>query len=181
MPLPLGHAAIGFAAHSLCRTNGSPSGRWKTLLGILIVSNLPDLDVALGIVFRGNGNAFHRGPTHSLIFALIGGFLTYRVWAYSSQLPKLSFRICFLLLLSHVAADFVFTGSPISFVWPIAVNWSDGYTGLRHVISMVLFGNYQDAKIIIGCTILILLHRTFMGFGMLKSDRKLKNIFQIRN
>ena len=115
MPLPIGHAAIGFAIDSLYSTNESRFGQWKALLGILIVSNLPDVDVVLGIIFHGNGNVFHRGPTHSLIFALIGGFLASGVWRLWSQLPKFSFRICFLFILSHILADSVFTSSSISF------------------------------------------------------------------
>ena len=179
MPLPIGHAAIGFATHSLCSTNESSFGQWKALLGILIFSNLPDVDVVLGIIFHGNGNVFHRGPTHSLIFALFGGFLASGVWRLWSQLPKFSFRTCFLPILSHVVADFVFTSSPISFFWPITVNWSDGTSGLRHVVNLVLFGNYQDAKIIIGCAFLILLHRRLLGFGMLKNGQKLKSVFRL--
>ncbi len=179
MPLPIGHAAIGFTTHSLCSANESGFRRWKALLGIVIVSNLPDMDVVLGIVFHGNGNVFHRGPTHSLIFALIGGFLASRVWKLWSQLPRFSFRICFLLILSHVVADFVFTSSPVSFFWPTSVNWIDGYSGLRHVVNLVLFGNYQDARIIIGCAFLIVLHRTLLGFGLLKNGQKLKSIFRL--
>ena len=179
MPLPIGHAAIGFTTLGLCGATDSRFGRWKSLLGILIFSNLPDVDVILGIVFHGNGNVFHRGPTHSLIFALIGGFLASRVWKLWSELPRFSFRICFLLILSHVVADFVFTSSPISFFWPITVNWIDGYSGLRHVVNLVLFGNYQDARIIIGCAFLIVLHRTLLGFGLLKNGQKLKSIFRL--
>ncbi len=55
MPLPLGHAVIGFATHRLRGANGPRSGRWKTLLGIVILSNLPDVDVVFGIVFRMKG------------------------------------------------------------------------------------------------------------------------------
>lgn len=171
MPLPIGHAAIGFTTHSLCSANGSGFCRWKALLGILILSNLPDVDVVLGIILHGNGNVFHRGPTHSLIFALIGGFLASRVWELWSQLPRFSFRICFLLILSHVVADFVFTSSPISFWWPISVNWIDGYSGLSHVVNLVLYGNYQDTKIIIECAFLIVLHRTLLGFGIPKNAK----------
>ena len=160
MPLPIGHATIGFTAYSLLSGNGSSLGRWKAPLGILILSNLPDVDVVLGIVLQGNGNAFHRGPTHSLIFALIAGFLASRVWELWLQSPRLSFRICFLLILSHILADAVFTSSPISFFWPVTVNWSGGHSGLRHVVNLVLFGNYQDLTIILGCAFLILLHRT---------------------
>ena len=165
MPLPIGHATIGFTAYSLLSGNGSSLGRWKAPLGILILSNLPDVDVVLGIVLQGNGNAFHRGPTHSLIFAFIAGFLASRVWELWLQGPRLSFRICFLLILSHILADAIFTSSPISFFWPVTVNWSGGHSGLSHVVHLVLFGNTQDLTIIFGCAFLILLHRTLKEFG----------------
>ena len=166
MPLPIGHATIGFTAYSLFCRNGSSLGRWKAPLGILILSNLPDVDVVIGIVLQGNGNAFHRGPTHSLIFALIAGFLASRVWDLWSQWPRLSFRTCFILILSHILADAVFTSSPVSFFWPFVVNWSGGHSGLTHVVNLVLFGNYQDVTIIFGCAFLILLHRTLsVRFG----------------
>jgi len=171
MPLPIAHSAIGFATHNLCSADEPGLTRWKAVAGIVLLSNLPDVDVLLGIVFYGNGNVFHRGPTHSLVFALIGGFLASRVLGLWSQFPKLNFRICFLLILSHVIADSVFTNSPISFLWPITVNWSGGYIGLRHVVNLVLFGNYQDAKIIIGCGFVILLRRTLLGFETFGYDQ----------
>ena len=179
MPLPIGHTAIGFTTHSFCNENESSSGRWKVLLGILILANLPDVDVLLGIIFMGNGNVFHRGPTHSLIFALIGGFLASRVCRLWPQLPKFSFRICFLFILSHVVADFVFTNSPISFFWPITVSWSTGHSGLGDVVNLVLFGNYRDGKIMIGCASLVLLHRTLMALGIASRVRKLKSVFRV--
>jgi hypothetical protein len=70
-----------------------------------------------------------------------------------------------MLILSHILADSVFTSSPVSFFWPVAVNWSSGHSGLRHVVNSVLFGNYQDVTIILGCAFLILLHQTLKGFG----------------
>jgi inner membrane protein len=168
MPLPVAHSAIGFATHNLCNADESGLSRWKALAGIVLLSNLPDLDVLLGIALYGNGNVFHRGPSHSLVFALIGGFLASRVWGLRLQLPKLSFRICSLLILSHVVADLVLTNSPVSFFWPIMVNWTDGHVGLRHVVNLILFGNYQDAKIIIGSVSFILLRRTLLRFGALR-------------
>jgi membrane-bound metal-dependent hydrolase YbcI (DUF457 family) len=167
MPLPIAHSAIGFTTYSLCGTNESGSSRLKALLGILVLSSLPDVDVVLGIILHGNGNVFHRGPTHSLVFALIGGFLTSRALKLWPQSPEFSFRICFLLILSHVVADSVFTSSPVSFFWPITVNWTGGYIGLKHVVDLVLFGNHRDAEIIVGCGIVILLHRTFGDLGHL--------------
>ena len=165
MPLPIGHAVIGFSAQSLFSAEESGFGRWKALLGILILSNLPDVDVLLGIIFHGNGNVFHRGPTHSLMFAVIGGFLATRVLRLWSQLPTFNFKTCFLLILSHVVTDLVFTPSPVSFFWPMTVNWSGGHIELRHVVNLVLFGNYRDAEIIIGCLFLIFLHRALLKFG----------------
>jgi len=165
MSLPIGHATIGFTAYSLFCRDGSSLGRWKVSLGILVLSNLPDVDVVLGIVLRGNGSAFHRGPTHSLIFAFIAGFLACKVWELWSPWPRLSFRTCFILILSHILADSVFTSSPISFFWPVIVNWSGGHSELGDVVNLVLFGNYQDVPIILGCGLLILLHRTFKEFG----------------
>ena len=180
MPLPIAHAAIGLTTYTLCRANESDFCRWKVLLGILIFSNLPDVDVVLGIVFQGNGNVFHRGPTHSLIFAFLGGFLAFGAWGLWSRLPKFSFRICFLLALSHIVGDFLFTSSPISFCWPITVNWVDGHSGLSHVVNLVLFGNHEDAKIIIGSALLILVHRTLGRYGVLKNGQRLKSIFRLR-
>ena len=179
MPLPIGHAAIGFATHRFCNGNESSCSRWKILLGILIVPNLPDVDVVLGIVFTGNGNVFHRGPTHSMVFALIGGFLASGLWRLCSQLPKFSFRICFLLILSHIFADSVFTSSPISFFWPIKVYWNAGYSGLADVVNLVLFGNHRDGKIIVGCASLVLVHRTLLAFGVLRRAQKLKNVLRL--
>jgi hypothetical protein len=166
MPLPIGHAVIGFTTRRIFSAKESGGGGWKTLLAVLLLSNLPDVDVLLGIVFQGNGNVFHRGPTHSLMFAFVGGFLATRILELWSRLPKSSFRICFLLILSHVMADLAFTSSPVSFFWPVTVNWSYGTIELRHVVNLVLFGNYRDAEIIIGCVFVIILHRTVPKFGM---------------
>jgi len=55
MSLPIGHATIGFTVYSLFCGYGSSLGRWKVPLGILILSNLPDMDVVFGIVLQGNG------------------------------------------------------------------------------------------------------------------------------
>jgi hypothetical protein len=70
-----------------------------------------------------------------------------------------------MLILSHTLADSVFTSSPVSFFWPVIVNWSGGHSGLRDAVNLVLFGNHQDVTIIFGCGLIILLHRTLKGFG----------------
>ena len=70
MPLPMGHTAIGLATYELSVNNNSALNRLKIIIFLAIFTNLSDLDVIVGLIIKWNGNAFHRGPTHSLVFAL---------------------------------------------------------------------------------------------------------------
>ena len=139
MPLPLGHAAIGFATHSLISNDHSRFNKWRVAIFIVILSNLPDLDVLLGLILQNNGSAFHRGPTHSILFALIMGFAASRSSKFWSRIPMVSFKICFMLILSHVVADYFLTDSPVSFYWPFEVNWLSDSSGWSNVMHTVLF------------------------------------------
>ena len=159
MPLPIGHTAIGLATYELSNNNNSALNNLKIFIFLTILANMPDFDVIFGLLIKWNGNAFHRGPTHSLIFALIMGFLASRAWKFSSQIPRMSFDIYFLIILSHILADLFFTISPVSFFWPIEVSWSSGYSGWSDVLTSVFFRGYQDFVVIIGSAILIILIR----------------------
>jgi hypothetical protein len=163
MPLPLGHAVLGFTAHDLCSKDASVFHQWKLALFVLVLANLPDVDVVIGLLFQGNGNAFHRGPTHSLFFALLMGVLASVAWRIWSQIPRVSFRICFLVILSHVLADSAFTASSISLFWPLEVNWSSGYSGWRDIMGSVFLKGYQDVGIIIGCGAVMILDKLLKG------------------
>ena len=164
MPLPMGHAAIGLATYELDTNNNSALSRFNTFIFLTILANLPDFDVIVGLLIKWNGNAFHRGPTHSLVFALIMGFLASRAWKFSSQIPRIKFRICFLIILSHVLADFFFTSSPVSFFWPFKVSWSSGYSGWSDILTSIFFLEFQDVSIIIGSIISIILIRMIRGY-----------------
>ena len=157
MPLPLGHSAIGFAAHSLISNNKGNFNKWQMAIFIIILSNLPDIDVLFGLILQNNGSAFHRGPTHSILFAFVMGYVaskSSKIWSY---IPVVSFKTCFILICSHVVADYLFTSSPVSFYWPIEVNFSTGNSGWSHVLHTVVFGAAQDAGILLVCTIIIIL------------------------
>jgi membrane-bound metal-dependent hydrolase YbcI (DUF457 family) len=73
---------------------------------VLVLSIIPDADILLGV------STLHRGPTHSLIFALIvlaPFFVVYR----RKAVPY------FLALISHAAiADFI-VGGNIMLFWPL--------------------------------------------------------------
>ena len=159
MPLPMGHTAIGLAAYELSTNNNSKKNSIKLIIFLIILANLPDLDVIVGLLIKWNGNAFHRGPTHSILFALIMGLLASRAWKFSYHIPKIKFGVCFLIIFSHVLADFFFTRSPVSFFWPFEVSWSSGYSGWGDVLNTVLFQGVQDTGIIIGSVFSIILIR----------------------
>ena len=164
MPLPLGHAAIGLTAHDVCSKDDSAFSRWKVFIFVVVLANLPDIDVVIGLVLQGNGCIFHRGPTHSLFFALFMGCVASVAWKFWSQVPKMRFGMCFLLILSHVLADFFFTSSQVSFFWPFEVNWATGYSGWIDVTNSVFLQAFQDTGIIVACGLIMILTRLTRGY-----------------
>lgn len=159
MPLPLGHTAAGLAIHDLYAKSNKNGHPWKTLIYVIVLTNLPDIDVLVGLVVRGNGNFFHRGPTHSLLFALVMAFIASNAWKCWSKIPKISPPLCFLLVLSHVLADALLTTSPVSFWWPQELNLSVGHSGWRDIIESVLFGAFRDLGTIVLSGAVIFLNR----------------------
>lgn len=150
MPLPIGHTAIGLATFELNTNNNSTLYSLKIIIFLTILANLPDFDVIVGLLLKCNGNAFHRGPTHSLIFALIMGFFASRAWKFSSQIPRMKFEICFFIILSHILTDFLFTSYPVSFFWPFEISWISGLNGCGEVLTSMFFQGSLDFGIIIG-------------------------------
>jgi membrane-bound metal-dependent hydrolase YbcI (DUF457 family) len=159
MPLPLGHTAAGLAIHDVYAKGRSSLGLWKTLLFVTVLTNLPDLDVLVGLIVRGNGNFFHRGPTHSLLFALIMAFLISNSWRCWSRIPRVSYLLCFSLIFSHIVADALLTAAPVSFWYPLELNSSMGHSGWREVITSVFFGAFRDLGIIVVSALVLLLNR----------------------
>ena len=159
MPLPLGHTAVGLAIHDFCAKGKSTPSLGKTLIVVMILANLPDIDVLIGLMIHGNGDYFHRGPTHSFVFALVMALIASNAWRCWSRIPKVSYILSFSLVLSHLLADAVLTTSPVSFWWPFEVSSSAGYSGWREVIEIVLFGAFRDLGTIIASGMVIFLNR----------------------
>ena len=154
MPLPLGHTAIGLATYETFQTaDQRTSSRWGVLIAITVLANLPDVDILVGLLLRGNGNVFHRGPTHSLLFALLAGYSASQLWRLWGRVPRLGFALCFGLVFSHVLADMVFTTAPVSLFWPFQVYWSPGVSDWGAVAYAVVFQSIQDAAIIMSAAI----------------------------
>ena len=159
MPSPLGHTALGLAIHELHSRGTSNSSLRKTLILVSLFANLPDIDIIIGLIMHGNGGIFHRGFTHSLLFALVMPILASNAWRCWSRIPKLSYLWCFLLITSHLLADKIFTDTPVPFFWPFGVDRISWNCGWRTLIETVLLADLQHVVIIIGCTLMILFIR----------------------
>lgn len=161
MPLPLGHTAIGWAAYETTNVSPPPRGE-HTLISripsfalVAVLANLPDVDVLFGLLFHGNGAAFHRGPTHSLLFALVTGYLASHGWRLWRRIPRFGFGLCAMLVFSHVVADMLLTSAPVSLLWPLELHMTTGHNDWGQVVHMVLFQSIQDAGIVAGSVIYI--------------------------
>ena len=171
MPFPLGHAAIGVATYEIVNSAaGLPN--WKRLLFVSTLANLPDIDILIGLVLTLNGNAFHRGPTHSLAFALLAGAIAACAVRKWMRFGGIGFRLCFLLVLSHIVADAFLTDSSVSFFWPLEIHWTAGHAGWTDVLHTVFFDAYRDTGLVLCCGIVIIVHRLFrFCFATLKAGQ----------
>lgn len=160
MPLPLGHAAIGFATYDIFKKETRHPHWWKQFILIIVLSNLPDLDVLWGLLVDGNGWVFHRGPTHSLAFALVGGLLASRSWRVWPCLPKMGFWAGFSVIFSHVLADILRGSESVASVfWPFQVAQVDGHIGWGETVGSIVFDAYQDWDLILASILIVFLVR----------------------
>lgn len=163
MPFPIGHTAIGLAAYETAQTKPVCTSRTAQIIYITVLANLPDMDILFGLMLQGNGAAYHRGPTHSLLFALLFGVLASQMYRLWPRIPRLGFGLCGLLIFSHVAADMFLTTSPVSLFWPLEIYWYQGHSTWIQVIDMVLFQSIQDAGIAVAALAYILVVRFVRG------------------
>lgn len=169
MPLPIGHTAIGMAAFETARSQQDSGSRLAKGLFIMFLANLPDIDILFGLLLQGNGTAFHRGPTHSLLFAIVCGFLASHLWRFGRHIPRMGFGLCSLLIFSHVAADMFLTSTPVSFFWPLEIHWLQGHSNWGQVFDMVFFQSVQDVGIAVAAGIYVLALRFIRSAGKARS------------
>lgn len=165
MPLPFAHTAIGIVTHDAFSKTHTLQFRWRPMLLVILLSNLPDVDVIAGLIWSGNGNFFHRGPTHSILFAVLAGYAVAWICNAASWLPKTSFSVCAAVILSHTIADYLFTHTPVSFFWPFEVSWSGNYSGWTDVFHNILSPDFKNTAIIVGCAGLAIIIRSFKRKG----------------
>ncbi len=143
MALIVGHSLAGLMIR---QTAADKKNKINFFLAI-ILSLLPDFDYLFGLFFAGgNMLALHRSPlTHSPFFAIFVGFCFW-LWGKLRRKPyPTSYLISVVLIvLSHLALDYLVTFMPYSF------NIQAGTNGLldfifTYVVSLeALYNNFID-------------------------------------
>jgi membrane-bound metal-dependent hydrolase YbcI (DUF457 family) len=133
------------------RTSASRVRLWST---IALLSILPDIDMLWGLVLHGNAMTYHRGPTHSILFAITVGALYANLSRRLAGLPKLTRLTAGSIVFTHVAADYLFSPASVSFFWPLAVYWAPGTKSLQDVMYVLVARSFQDVTIIIACILM---------------------------
>lgn len=138
---------------------GKTSGRLlKTSINlplIVVLSILPDVDIIVETLF---GVPFHRGPTHSVIFAFlifVPFFLVYK----KKALPY------FFSLVSHsLFADFL-VGGNIQLFWPLSESL---FQAADYGISLILITDFVNVALefgfFISALVVMLVSRDFLKF-----------------
>jgi inner membrane protein len=119
MPSPVAHSLIGasLVAAVLPRT-GRPR-YWVPLAAGALLANAADLDFLLVVLFRSR--AWHRGFTHSLVFALAVFLCLLVALGRARAREAVAFGLAYA---SHVLLDFATTreGGGLELLWPFSVD-----------------------------------------------------------
>lgn len=170
MPLPIGHTAIGLVAAETDQVTHTSGSRLAQFIFICVLANLPDIDTVFGLLIHGNGSIFHRGPTHSLLFALLAGLAASQIWRLWRRIPRFGFQLCALLVFSHVASDMLLTSAPVSLLWPLESNAISGHSGWFQVIDTVIFKSMHDLGIVVAAIAYLMVLRT------IRSERHMRQL-----
>jgi membrane-bound metal-dependent hydrolase YbcI (DUF457 family) len=116
MPFPIAHALVGAAIADQVLSRNAPQ-RVHALCMASIIVLIPDFDFFLVWVL-GLDRSWHRGFTHSILFALAAGGLLFLLRAGRFQ-ERLAWT---LALMSHAILDFLATlrGGGVELFWPIS-------------------------------------------------------------
>jgi membrane-bound metal-dependent hydrolase YbcI (DUF457 family) len=125
----------------------------------------PDLDVVVGMLFLPAGLVSHRGPSHSLLFALglaLAGSLIWLAWQRLRQRETnwlKVFAVLFGCCLMHPVLDYLMgCGPPVPFLWP----WLD--TGWLSPVQLIPTAYY--AKTPSGLLGVMIHPRTWAGIAL---------------
>ena len=133
MPLPVAHGLLG--ASIVAALHPEPTRRFYSVplfIGALL-ANAADVDFLLVLV--AHSKSWHRGPTHSLIFALLACMLFALLLGKRRLREALAYGLAFA---SHGILDYVTSkeGGGVELLWPFsAKRVALGWWGLSEVPS----------------------------------------------
>ena len=134
MPLPIAHALVGASLAAAIHTRRPDSRRYRlAIISGALLANAPDLDFFL--VFTLHSKAWHRGFTHSLVFACFVCLLFVLTLGTRRLRDALAYGLAFA---SHGLLDFLTTkvGGGVELCWPFsAERLGLGWAGLSEVPS----------------------------------------------
>ncbi len=113
MPLPIAHSLLGASIVALIYPKTEKQIRLPISTGI-ILANAADFDFAL--VFLLGSKEWHRGFSHSILFAIIVSLLIFLSCKFKRIKESLAFSLAFA---SHFLLDFITTktGNGIELFW----------------------------------------------------------------
>ena len=137
---PVGHAlsALIFARQPRCRHESKGGFFLPTALFVVFFSWLPDWDFVPGLL-AGDAGLYHRGATHTPVFALVIGAIAFATMKAGGNRHSLFWALtAAAATASHLLLDYISAGpaSGIMWLWPFSVDrfypatrWFDGLTG----------------------------------------------------
>jgi membrane-bound metal-dependent hydrolase YbcI (DUF457 family) len=119
MPLVLGHLAVG------CLTNSAidkpKTTTRKKLFILFLLANSPDIDIVISWVLTKSPWPYHRTFTHSILFAIIMAVLFANLSKFFKSFPKLGYKWCYMMVMSHILADYLLSPFKVAFLWPLRI------------------------------------------------------------
>ena len=115
---------------------------WKSITGLVIIANLPDVDFLFGWI-RGHPNQYHQGATHSLLFITAVSLITGWVYGFVRKGYGVQAGVLVLMILAgHLLCDIMAedTRPPIG----IPLFWPFSNTAVHSPIS--IFGYVQKSS-----------------------------------
>lgn len=115
MPLPVAHSLVGASLVAAVLPRAGRTQYCLALAAGAVLANAADLDFALAFVFGSRG--WHRGFSHSLVFALAVLLCLLLAFGRSRARAAVAFGLAYA---SHVLLDFATTkaGGGVELLWP---------------------------------------------------------------
>src|ERR1044072_167547 len=119
MPMPVAHSLVGASLVAAGLPREGRARYWIALAGGALLANVADLDFFFVFIFHNR--AWHRGFTHSLVFALVVLLCFLFAFGRARAREAVAFGLAYA---SHVLLDFATTKTSggLELLWPFSVD-----------------------------------------------------------